>query len=155
MTKALYAGSFDPITFGHLDIIESCSKIFDELIIAVGYNSEKQGLIPIDDRIKLIQECVINYENIKVCSYEGLTVDFAQRNEVDVLVRGLRNTKDFEYEKEIGEYNYSLNKNIRTMFLLSKPEHNFISSSGVKELISYKADISNLVPSNVLKYLCI
>lgn len=153
MITALYAGSFDPITYGHLDIIKSGSKVFDKLIIGIGHNSQKRGLIPISDRIDLIKECVSDFSNVEVLSYEGLTADFAKANNINILVRGLRNTTDFEYEKEMAQFNYALNNELETVFLLSKPENSFLSSSGVKELIFHKRDVSDFVPQNVAKYL--
>ena len=153
MTTAIYAGSFDPFTLGHLDIVKSGAEIFDQIIIGVTYNIEKNSFIPIEDRVHLIQEAVKSIPNVEVLSYEGLTVNFAREKNVSILLRGLRNSADFEYEKELAQVNEKLDKNIKTVFLMTKPEHSFISSSAVRELVRLKSDISNFVPENVKAYL--
>ena len=154
MTIALYAGSFDPITLGHLDIIKSSSEIFEKLIVGIAINPDKKYLISAEDRIKLIKESTKDIANIEVYSFDGLTVDFAKKHNASALVRGLRSANDFEYEKELAFFNYDINDSIKTVFLMSKPENNYISSSAVKELIYHKADISKYVPTNVVEYLC-
>jgi pantetheine-phosphate adenylyltransferase len=116
MTIALYAGSFDPITLGHLDIIKQSTEIFDKVIIGVTYNPEKQGFFTIKDRVKLIQECIKNIPNCEVYSYEGLTVNFAKEHDANVLVRGLRNSADLEYEIQLAKINNDLANNIKTVF---------------------------------------
>ena len=152
MVIALYAGSFDPMTLGHKDIIETSSKIFEKVIIGVGVNPNKKDFIPLEDRIKLIKECVKNIPNTEVLLYRGLTTEFAKQNKVSVLIRGLRNTTDFEYEKELAMFNYGIDDSIKTVFLISKPEYSYISSSGIRELITHKSDISKFVPQNVSAY---
>ena len=153
MTIALYAGSFDPITYGHLDIIRSGVEIFDKLIIAVANNSNKKTFIKTDDRLRLINECVKNFSNVEVCSFDGLTVDFAKQNNVSVLLRGIRDVKDFEYEKELAFVNSKLNNEIKTVFLFSNPEHCFISSSNVREIYANNGNLKDFVPENVISYL--
>ena len=152
MAIALYAGSFDPITLGHLDIIKQSAGIFEKVIIGVAYNSEKKSFLPVSDRVSLIKDSVRDIPNIEVYSYDGLTVEFAKEHNVSVLVRGVRNSVDFEYEVQLAQINSDLNPYIKTVFLTSKPEYNHISSSAVKELISHKCDISKYVPRNVKDY---
>lgn len=153
MVTAVYAGSFDPITYGHLDIIDGGAKIFKKLIVAVAYNCDKKPFLDVETRVRLIKECTSSYTNIEVCSFEGLTVELAKRVRADVLLRGLRNTADFYYEKELAEINAKLSKDVKTLFLPAKLEHSFISSSAVREILLHKGDISNFVPANVQEYL--
>ena len=153
MTIALYAGSFDPITYGHIDIIKSGIKIFDKVIVGVAYNSNKKGFIPVNDRLDLIRGCVKEFSNVEVCSFEGLTVDFAKQHNASVLLRGIRNAADYEYEKELSQVNLKLNNNIQTVFLLAKPEHSFISSSNAKEIFYNNGNLKDFLPQNVIDYL--
>lgn len=153
MTIAIYPGSFDPITNGHLDILKSGSEIFDKVIIAVSYNINKKGFLTVDERVNLIKESVAQYKNVEVDAFEGLTVEYAKKRGVDTLLRGLRTSFDFEYELQLSQTNNALDKNIKTVFLITKPEYNFISSSMVREILLNKGDISKFVPENVEKYL--
>ena len=153
LRKAIFAGSFDPITNGHLDIIERASKIFDELQIGVLYNPNKKGLFNFEERVKLIESCTSNLENIKVVSFEGLLVDYCEANGIDTLVRGIRSSADVEYELQMAHMNKELNSNIETIILPTSTKYSFISSSLVKELVSFNADIKNLVPNVVLEEL--
>ena len=152
MTVALYAGSFDPITNGHLDVLEAASKIFDKVIIAVAYNSDKEGFIPVGARVKLIKEAVKTFGNVEVDSYTGLTVEYAKEHGVNVLVRGVRTASDFEYELQIAQTNNAMCNNIQTVFYPAKPENAYISSSMVREIIINNGDISKFVPSCVVEY---
>ena len=152
MTTALYAGSFDPVTKGHLDIIKQSSEIFERVIIGVAYNPEKSGFIPVSDRVLLIKECVKDIPNCEVFFYDGLTVNFAKEHNAKVLIRGLRNSADFEYEEQLAKINYDLADNIKTIFMTSMQEYNYISSSAIRELISHNCDISKYVPECVQKY---
>lgn len=152
MTIAIYPGSFDPITNGHLDILKTGSEIFDKIIIAVSYNVNKQGFLPVDTRVKLIQECVSSFTNVEVDSFEGLTVEYAKKKGAEVLLRGLRTSFDFEYELQLSQTNNALYKDIKTVFLITKPEYNFISSSMVREILANNGDISKFVPNPVLKH---
>lgn len=152
MVTAVFAGSFDPITLGHLDILKKASKIFDKIIIAVAYNPEKKAFLPVGDRISLIQKSVDNIDNIEIGFYDNLTVNYAKENDALVLIRGIRNSNDFEYENQIAQINSQLDKNIVTVFFAPNPEHSFISSSAVRELISQHSDISGFVPEAVNDY---
>ena len=153
MTIAIYPGSFDPITNGHLDILNKSLKIFDKVIIAVAENIYKKGFLSNDKRLQLIKECVENIPNVEVCSYTGLTTDFVKAKKANVIIRGIRTNKDFEYEKELALINFTLNSDIQTVFLLSSPEFSHISSTAVREIALYKGDLSKLVPKNVEKFI--
>ena len=153
MTIAIYPGSFDPITNGHIDILKSGADIFDKVIIAVSYNINKKGFLPIDVRTKLIEESIKDIPNVEVDSFQGLTVEYAKKRNAAVLLRGLRTSFDFEYEMQLSQTNSALYKDIKTVFLITKPEYNFISSSAVREILVNKGDISAFVPDAVSEYL--
>lgn len=153
MTIAIYPGSFDPITNGHLDILKSGSEIFEKVIIAVSYNVNKKGFLTVDERVDLIKKSVANIKNVEVDSFEGLTVEYAKRKGAHVLLRGLRTSFDFEYELQLSQTNNALNSDLKTVFLITKPEYNFISSSMVREILINKGDISKFVPTEVKNYL--
>lgn len=153
MTIAIYPGSFDPITNGHIDILKSGAEIFDKVIIAVSYNVNKQGFLPVETRVKLIRESVKDIPNVEVDSFEGLTVEYAKKRGASVLLRGLRTSFDFEYEMQLSQTNHTLYNEIKTVFLITKPEYNFISSSCVREILLNKGDITSFVPKEVQAYL--
>ena len=153
MTIAIYPGSFDPITNGHLDILKSGSEIFDKIIIAVSYNINKQGFLTVDERVDLIKKSVSQFKNVEVDAFEGLTIEYAKKKGVEVLLRGLRTSFDFEYELQLSQTNNALYKDLKTVFLITKPEYNFISSSMVREILYNKGDISKFVPKEVEAYL--
>jgi len=152
MTIAIYPGSFDPLTNGHLDILKSGAEIFDKVIVAISYNSKKQSFLPIEIRKNLIQECIKNFSNVEVDSFEGLTVEYAKKKGASVLLRGLRTSSDFEYEMQLSQTNSVLDKSVKTVCLISKPEHSYISSSGVREILLNHGSIEKMVPLPVLKY---
>ena len=152
MKTAIYAGSFDPLTNGHLDIIKRASKIFDKIIIAVSYNCNKKSFIPPQDRILLIKESVKGIKNAEDDTFDGLTVDYAKKCGADILLRGLRSSVDFDYEKEMAQTNFTINNTTETVFLISAPEYSFISSSGVREILKNGGDISKFVPEAVNLY---
>ena len=148
MRKAIFPGSFDPITLGHKDIIERSTSLFDEIIIAVGSNSEKNYMFPLTQRIKFIADTFKEKKNISVKSFDGLTTEFCKKYNVDLIIRGLRNSADFEFEKAIAQTNRSLS-GIETVFLLTSAENSFISSSIVREIISNQGNYTKLVPNSV------
>ena len=151
--KALYPGSFDPITHGHLDVIRRITKLFDEVIIAVLNNSDKNVFIPLKERLKLIKESTCDVKNISVESFSGLTVEYAKSKGADIIVRGLRAPSDFEYELEMSQINYFLSDGLETIFIMTNPKYSFIRSSRVKEVVSLGGDVKELVPAPVYKYL--
>ena len=154
MKTAIYPGSFDPITNGHLDVLKTSSAIFDKVIIAVAYNPEKMGgLLSVDERVDLIRKTVKDFNNVEVDSFEGLTVEYARKKDAKVLIRGLRAVSDFEFEMQLSQTNSALDKDIKTIFLTTRPKYNFISSSSVKEVISLGGDVSKFVPDVVNEYL--
>ena len=153
MKIAIYPCSFDPITNGHLDILRNGSQIFDKVIIAVSYNHNKKSFLTVDERVDLIKKCVSDFKNVEVDSYEGLTVSYAKKKGATALLRGLRTSQDFEYELQLSQVNNSLNEDIKTVFLTTRPEYSFISSSMVRELLVNKGDITNFVPKAVNEYL--
>ena len=153
MKIAVYPGSFDPITNGHLDILKTASGIFDKVIIAVAHNSEKHGFLPVKTRVELIKESIKELENVEVDSFEGLTINYAHQKGATVLIRGLRAVSDFEYEMQLSQANSALAPDVKTVFLTTKPKYNFISSSTIKEIFLNKGDISKFVPEAVFEYL--
>ena len=153
MSLAIYPGSFDPITNGHLDILKNASEIFDEVIIAVAYNGQKKSFLSTQERVDLIKDCVKGIPNVKVDSFSGLTVDYAKKNGANVLIRGLRAVSDFEYEMQLSQTNSSLCEEVKTVFLTTKPEYNFISSTNIREILNIGGDISKFVPENVNEFL--
>lgn len=152
MKTAIYPGSFDPITNGHLDVLKTSAGIFDKVIIAVAKNSEKNAFLTIDERIKLIKESTADIKNVEVDAFDGLTIEYARKKDAEILIRGLRAVSDFEYEMQLSQTNSALAPSITTVFLITKPKYNFISSSTVKEIAKYNGDISKFVPESVVKY---
>lgn len=150
MTRAIYPGSFDPVTLGHLDIIYRASKIVDELIVSVLNNKSKSPLFSVDNRVKMLEEVVKDIPNVKVMSFEGLLVDFAKKVDAKVIVRGLRAVTDFEYELQMSQTNMVLDSDIDTIFFTTSLEYAYLSSSTVKEAAYYGADISRFVPKTVI-----
>lgn len=153
MRKAIYPGSFDPVTFGHLDIIGRASKVVDELIIGVLVNKTKQPLFSMEERLELLKETTKEFPNVTIKTFEGLTIDFAKQNDANLIIRGLRAVTDFESEMQIAQTNHSINPDIDTMFFTTSLEYAFLSSTIVKEVAFYGSDVSRLVPSVVAKAL--
>ena len=148
MKKAIFPGSFDPITLGHVDIINRGATLFDEIIIAIGENSSKDYMFSIDERVAFIESAFKDNPKVRVMNYSGLTIDFCKEIEVDFIMRGLRNPADFEFEKTIAHTNRHLST-LETVFLLTSSQTSFISSSIVREIIRYKGDYKKLVPNSV------
>jgi pantetheine-phosphate adenylyltransferase len=150
MRRAIFPGSFDPITLGHVDIINRALPLFDEIIIAIGINADKSYMFSLEDRIRCIKENYANEPKITVETYTGLTIDFCKKINVDFILRGLRNPADFEFEKAIAQTNRKLS-NIETVFLLTSANTSFISSSIVRDIIRNGGDANGFVPNSVLK----
>ncbi len=153
MKIAIYPGSFDPVTKGHLDILKNASEIFDKVIIAVAHNGEKKGFLPVDKRVELIKKSLHGMDNVEVDAFEGLTIEYAKKHGAEILIRGLRAVSDFEYEMQLSQTNSALCEDIKTVFLTTKPEYNFISSTTIKEILNNGGDISKFVPEAVYDYL--
>lgn len=141
-------GSFDPITYGHLDIIERASRHFDEVIVAVLENRTKSSLFTVAERISMITEVTKKYSNVRIDSWSGLLVDYCKSNEVQSIVKGLRAVSDFDYELQMAQVNLQ-GSGVETMFMATSPTHSFLSSSLVKELAHYGGDVSSMVPSSI------
>jgi pantetheine-phosphate adenylyltransferase len=152
MRRAVCPGSFDPITNGHLDVIERASKFFDEIIVAVGINPSKNRLFETDERVEMIREATSSLPNIRVETFQGLIVDFCKLHGVQAIVKGLRAVSDFDYELQMGQMNRSL-ADIDTLFMPADPHYSFLSSSLVKEVATYGGDVAGLVPEAVLRRL--
>lgn len=153
MKIAIYPGSFDPITKGHLDVLKTAAEIFDKVIIAVLINPSKKGAISVEERVELIKASIEGMDNIEVDSFEGLTVEYAKKRGAKIIIRGLRAVSDFEYEMQLSQTNSALSADIKTIFLTTRPKYNFISSSTVKEIAFMGGDISKFVPEAVNEYL--
>src|SRR5210317_659477 len=149
MRKAIFPGSFDPITLGHLDIINSGLPLFDQIVIAIGINADKKYMFPLEKRVQFIEETFKNEPKIIVTTYSGLTTDYCEEIRADFILRGLRNPADFEFEKAIAQTNRKMSK-IETVFLLTSADTSYISSSIVRDILFNKGDISLLVPPAVI-----
>jgi len=148
MRRAVCPGSFDPITYGHLDIIVRASRHFDEVIVAVLENRTKSSLFTVAERISMITEVTKKYSNVRIDSWSGLLVDYCKSNEVQSIVKGLRAVSDFDYELQMAQVNLQ-GSGVETMFMATSPTHSFLSSSLVKELAHYGGDVSSMVPSSI------
>lgn len=149
MIRAIYPGSFDPVTFGHLDIIRRASGVVDELVVGVLINKSKRPLFSIEERLEMLRECTADLANVRVLSFDGLTVEFARSQSARIIVRGLRAVTDFEVEMQIAQNNRIVDPNIETMFLTTGLQYAYLSSTIVKEMASYGADISRFVTPGV------
>jgi len=152
MKKAIYPGTFDPVTNGHLDIIKRACEIFDEVIIAVSDNKDKNTMFSLDKRVKMMEKATQNF-NVTVKSFDTLLVEFAKKENTKFIIRGLRAVSDFEYELQMGYANKSLDENIETIYLMPSLNNAFISSSVVRSILRYNGDVSHLVPKEILEYL--
>lgn len=150
MKTAIYPGSFDPITNGHLDIIRRSAAIFDHLIVAVSVNHSKKPLFTIEERIKLIEKVTEDIENIEIVTFEGLLADYAKLRDAKVIIKGLRAVTDFEYEFQMALLNKSLNQDTETLFMATSQNFSFLSSSIVKEIGALGGDLTGLVPEQIM-----
>ena len=149
MITAVYPGSFDPATYGHLDIIKRASISFDRVIVGVLHNSAKSPLFSVEERVKILAKATKDIPNVEVKAFEGLSVNFARENHAQVIVRGLRAVTDFEYELQMAQTNHKLEENVETIFLSTRLEYSYLSSTIVKEVASFNGDISQFVPKVV------
>ena len=151
MKAAIYPGSFDPVTFGHLDVIRRAASIFDELTVSVLNNTQKTPLFSVEERVKMLREATKELKNVKVVEFEGLLVDFAKAIDAKVVIRGLRAITDFEYELQMTQTNHKLEPDVETLFLTTSIEYSFLSSTTVKEVAAFGGDITQFVPEVVVK----
>ena len=150
MKRAVYPGSLDPVTYGHLDIIRRAADIFDDLTVSVLNNQQKTPLFSVDERVKILEEATKDIPNVKIDSFSGLLINYAKENDIHVAIRGLRAITDFEYELQIAQTNHKLSAGkLDTMFLTTSLEYAYLSSSSVKEIASFQGDISQCVPDFV------
>lgn len=147
--KVIYPGSFDPVTYGHLDIIERCSEKFDYVIIAVLNNASKKGFFTINERIELLKETTKKFENVEVDSFSGLLADYAKEKKCSTMIRGLRAVSDYEYEMQMALVNRKLDPDIETLFMVSRSEYVYLSSSIVKEIVLHDGSVDSFVPKIV------
>lgn len=150
MKRAIYPGSFDPLTLGHLDMIKRSAKIVDELVIGVLNNSAKNSLFSLDERVSMIKEMTESMSNVTVASFDGLLVDYMKEINATIIVRGLRAVTDFEYELQIAQTNHVENPEVETIFLTTSLQYSYLSSTIVKEFASYGGDISKFVPARFI-----
>jgi pantetheine-phosphate adenylyltransferase len=149
MKRAVYPGSFDPITNGHLDIINRASRVFDEVVVGVLINPDKKGLFQIEERVNLIEKCVDNLKNVKVQSFSGLLINFMKAVDAKVIVKGLRAVSDFEYEFQMALMNNKLDPKIETVFMMTNAKYSYLSSSSVKQVAMFGGCIKGLVPNEI------
>jgi len=152
MKKAIYPGTFDPITNGHLDIIKRASSMFDEIIVAVANNKSKKSMFDLDSRLKMVQIAIKDLDNVTAKPFNSLLVDFAKKENSKIIIRGLRAVSDFEYELQMSYANQSLDSQIDTIFLMPTLNNAFISSSIVRNILSYNGNIDHLVPKEIANY---
>lgn len=151
MKIAVYPGSFDPITNGHLDIIRRSAKIFDKLIVGVLVNVDKKGLFDYDERVELIKRVTKDIKNVEVISFEGLLIDCLKENNANIIIKGLRAISDFEYEFQMALMNNKLDSNIETLFMMTSANYSYLSSSAVKQVAKFGGCIEGLVPDEIIK----
>lgn len=149
----IYPGSFDPVTYGHIDIIKRCAKKFDKVIVSVLNNNSKKNMFTVDERIALLKKALEKYDNVEIDSFNGLLIDYARKKNCSLIVRGLRAVSDFEYEMQMALVNKKLAKDIETIYMVAQGEYSYLSSSIVKEVATFGGDISCFVPKVVEKAL--
>ncbi len=153
MTEAVYPGSFDPVTHGHLDVISRGNEIFDHLIVAVAQNRDKDSIFTLQEREEMIRGQVSDFEHVEVDSFKGLVVEYLESKDIRVLLRGIRTVSDFEYEFQMALTNRTFNKKIETLFIMPDEQYSFISSRLIKEAVSLGGDVSDFVPAEIQKRL--
>ncbi|UIO40521.1 pantetheine-phosphate adenylyltransferase [Brevibacillus brevis] len=146
MAIAVCSGSFDPVTYGHLDIISRGANVFDKVIVAVLINSKKNSLFSVEERVELLRQATSDMKNVEVDSFDGLLIDYMNKKGAQVIIRGLRAVSDFEYEMQVASINKKLDENIETFFMMTNNQYSYLSSSIVKEVAKYKASVADLVP---------
>lgn len=151
MTRAVYPGSFDPFTNGHLDVTQRCATIFDEVVVAVLINSEKDAMFSVDERQMMAREAVVHLPNVKVMAFNGLLVDFMRRERSRVIIRGLRALSDFEYEFQLAQMNKQLAPETETFFMVTAAKYSYLSSRSVKEVFKFGGAIQEFVPPGVFR----
>lgn len=149
MSKAVYPGSFDPFSNGHLDIVKRASKLFDEIHVLVSNNIFKKTIFSTEERINLIKKCTTDIPNLVITSFDGLVVNYCKDNEISIIIRGLRNYSDYEAEFSLYQYNKDIYPNVETILLLPSTKTQFVSSSAIKELLNFNCDISKYVPKEI------
>ncbi|WP_181783006.1 pantetheine-phosphate adenylyltransferase [Pseudonocardia pini] len=152
MRRAVCPGSFDPVTLGHLDVIERAANLFDEVVVAVLINKKKQGLFAVEERIAMLEEVTSDLPNVRADSFHGLLVDYCRDHDVKAIVKGLRAVTDFDYELQMAQMNQRLS-GVDTLFMSTSPEYSFVSSSLVKEVATYGGDVAHLLPPSVHRQL--
>ncbi len=148
--KAIYPGTFDPVTKGHLDIIKRACKVFDEIIVAVADNKDKSTMFDLEKRVNMMKKAAKEFKKVKIKHFDSLLVDFAKKEQCNIIIRGLRAISDFEYELQMGYANKSLYDEIDTIYLMPNLENAFISSSVVRSILKYNGDVSHLIPKEIL-----
>lgn len=153
MTKAVYPGTFDPLTFGHLDLIERGSKVFDEVIVAIGVNPIKKPLFSVEERKQMIAKHTKRLKNVTVDSFEGMLVDYLRKKNVHIILRGIRTVSDFEYEFQMALTNRAVRRDIETIFVMTSEQYSFLNSTLIKEAAGLGGDVSAFIPKDIEKLL--
>ena len=151
--NAMYPGTFDPLTLGHEEIIDRAANLFDHLLVSVANDSLKSTMFELDDRLKLVEIISSRYPNVTVRAYDGLTIDFAKSNNINVILRGVRNSSDFNYESQISQMNNTMDKSLESLFFIASDSYKSITSSLVRQVISLNGDYSNFISNDVAKYI--
>ena len=150
--NAMYPGTFDPLTLGHEEIIDRAANLFDHLLVSVANDSLKSTMFELDDRLKLVEIISSRYPNVTVSAYDGLTIDFAKSNNINVILRGVRNSSDFNYESQISQMNNAMDKSLQSLFFIASDPYKSITSSLVRQVISLNGDYSNFISNDVARH---